>query len=179
MFYIPITLITSGSTDKSNLEKDKFGLQPIKLRKTLFLMVSFLKMPFKFRQVIYLASQPPLFVFFYEEGACIDYQTLHYFLSGIFKCLTTAFLFGPAFLFAHGDFVLSICSVLCTRHFRQLPCRGQDCSTLGIAGLVQSCPSSHILGGNSRGSCMGKSGGAGSDPNSATSFKNVPGIHFF
>lgn len=26
MFYIPITLITSGSTDKSNLEKDKFGL---------------------------------------------------------------------------------------------------------------------------------------------------------
>lgn len=58
-------------------------------------MVSFLKLPFKFRQVIYLTSQV-FFPFFYEGRAWIDYEGLHSFLPDIFRCLTTAFFFGPA-----------------------------------------------------------------------------------
>ena len=76
---------------------------------------------------------------------------------------------------AHRASVLSICTVLCRRDLRPLPCLGQGCGTLGT---VQSCQPPRVLGGNSRGSRTGRSGGAGSDPNSATSFNNHSEICF-
>lgn len=142
-------------------------------------MVSFLKLPFKFRQVIYLTSQV-FFPFFYEGRAWIDYEGLHSFLPDIFRCLTTAFFFGPALteplFYALVWFSVRGSSGCCLAQARAAAHWGRGCSTLGTG---QSCQSPHIPGGDSWGSSTGRSGGAGSDPNSATSFNNDSEVCFF
>lgn len=130
-FSIPITLITSENTDKSNLEKDKSGLQLIKLWKILFLMVSFLKLPFKFRQVIYFTSQV-FFLFLWGKsmdwlGGFALFPVWHIQTSHNSILLWTS---------THRASVLSLCMVLCTRRLRSPPCIGQGSSTQGQCRAV-------------------------------------------
>lgn len=55
-----ITLITFWEHWQIKFRKDKFGFQLIKLRKILFLMGKFLKLPVLFRQVIYMMNKASL-----------------------------------------------------------------------------------------------------------------------
>lgn len=99
-------------------------------------MVSFLKLPFKFRQVIYLiykASLVPFFFFFEREHVlitrsctvfCLAYLNVSQQYTHLDQC--------------HWAFVLSICTVLRMRHLGWLPLTGQDCRKMETPGWCRA-----------------------------------------